>query len=67
VDVRSPALLCVPTGARADDAGAVECCYKLKAPSLKPAVTPHVSDAFGSLALGVKTPKLLCQPCTLIQ
>jgi hypothetical protein len=64
VEVKSPSLLCSPTGARAGDPSAFQCCYKLKAAKLPAAAMVHVDDAFGSLVLGIRKPQLVCQPCT---
>jgi hypothetical protein len=66
VDVKKPALLCVPTSK--DGSGIVDpvthlCCYKIKSPPLPAPVRAEVTDQFGGLQVEVKKAGLLCQPC----
>jgi hypothetical protein len=65
-DVSKPYLVCAPAGV---DGAAVPtenalCCYKMKGAKLSPPVDVEASDAFGTLQLELKAPKVLCTVCT---
>lgn len=70
-DVKAPALVCipaeVPAGAGLVNPTAYQCCYKLSAPKLDPAVDLSIVDGFGPLDLEIKKPALVCRPCVVNQ
>lgn len=68
-DVKKPALVCVPAevpmGSGLIDPGAYQCCYKVSASKLDPAVELSTTDGFGSLEIEIKKPALVCRPCAV--
>jgi hypothetical protein len=66
IEVAKPFLVCRTAGAGGADAkpGRSLCCYKMKGAKLSPPAALQTQDAFGTLQLQAKTPKIFCTPCT---
>lgn len=65
--VKKPIMMCNPAdknGEGITDPVAHLCCYKIKGNKLPTPAEVETSDQFGDLRLRVKSPKMLCEPCT---
>jgi hypothetical protein len=67
IDVSKPFLVCRPAGVAGRaiaEPGVSLCCYKTKGAKLSPPEALQTEDAFGTLLLEAKSPKVFCTSCT---
>ena len=62
-DVKKPFLLCNPTGLTPPDPTLHYCCYLAKCTPKKLTSTFQITDQWGTLGLGAKKAKYICNQC----